>query len=161
MGVRWDNILLSQYGRALQASTPEVVRHHSTTKPNPLRPAFTPFSHPPSLCLQNGRGVLPPPPTFEARAALGMVLSCGQCTHKFLGHLSTTIPHPLLPVPSFPPPSLQDGSGVLPPRKFEAGLAALGVVLSAKEHEWVARTAAVRDGSGAIYYRTFCDTFSD
>jgi len=55
----------------------------------------------------------------------------------------------------------QDNVGVLPPRKFEAGCAALGVVLSAKEHEWVGRAAAAGDGSAGVDYRAFCDAFRD
>ncbi|KAI8469618.1 MAG: flagellar associated protein [Monoraphidium minutum] len=54
----------------------------------------------------------------------------------------------------------QDGSGVLPERKFEAGCAALGVVLSAKEREWVARAAA-RDDGAVVDYGAFCDALHE
>ncbi|GBF88223.1 flagellar associated protein [Raphidocelis subcapitata] len=53
-----------------------------------------------------------------------------------------------------------DGSGVLPARQFEAGCAALGVVLSAREREWAERAAGARDGSGATDYRAFCDALA-
>jgi hypothetical protein len=50
---------------------------------------------------------------------------------------------------------------VLAERKFEAGCAALGVVLSPKEREWVERAATARDGAGAVDYRVFCSAFAE
>jgi hypothetical protein len=50
---------------------------------------------------------------------------------------------------------------VLHPRKFEAGCAALGAVLSPKERAWAARAATIRDGSGGIDYRAFADAFRE
>jgi hypothetical protein len=59
--------------------------------------------------------------------------------------------------PARPPPP-QDGSGALPVRQFEAGCAALGVVLSAREREWAERAAgACGGGGGELDYRAFCD----
>lgn len=51
----------------------------------------------------------------------------------------------------------QEKCGHLPERRFHAGCAALGVVLSCKEREWVGRVAAAADGSGAVNYGAFCD----
>ena len=59
------------------------------------------------------------------------------------------------------------GAGALPPRAFDAGCAALGVVLSAREREWAEGVAAVArggggeggegGGEGAMDYGAFCD----
>lgn len=62
------------------------------------------------------------------------------------------------PNPHNPP---QAKCGVLPARKFEAGCAALGVVLSPKERAWVGAAAALGGGGyseeGEVDYHAFCD----
>uniref|UniRef100_A0A383VS12 EF-hand domain-containing protein n=1 Tax=Tetradesmus obliquus TaxID=3088 RepID=A0A383VS12_TETOB len=52
-------------------------------------------------------------------------------------------------------------TGVLPHKTFEAGCAALGVVLSAKEHAWVQQAAMTADGSGMVHWGVFCDAFRE
>eukprot|EP00878_Enallax_costatus_P035636 GHUV01039820.1.p1 GENE.GHUV01039820.1~~GHUV01039820.1.p1 ORF type:complete len:188 (+),score=77.77 GHUV01039820.1:629-1192(+) len=51
-----------------------------------------------------------------------------------------------------------EGTGVLPAKKFQAACATLGVVLSAKEQEWVRQ--AVSDGSD-VKWVAFCDAFRE
>lgn len=50
------------------------------------------------------------------------------------------------------------GSGALPARTFQAACAALGVVLSAMEQQWVKNTAA-DSSTGAVNWKLFCDAF--
>ena len=50
------------------------------------------------------------------------------------------------------------GSGLLPAKTFQAGCAALGVVLSPSEWTWVQRAAT--DASGMISWRQFCAALS-
>jgi hypothetical protein len=52
-------------------------------------------------------------------------------------------------------------TSVLPHKTLEAGCAALGVVLSAKEHAWVQQAAMAADGSGMVHWGVFCDAFRE
>lgn len=52
-----------------------------------------------------------------------------------------------------------EGTGLLPPKMFQAACATLGVVLSAKEQAWVQQ--AVVDGSGNVRWHVFCDAFRE
>lgn len=52
-------------------------------------------------------------------------------------------------------------SGLLPMKDCHAGCAALGVVLSAAERDFVNKVALAKDGSNNVLYNDFCDYFRD